>query len=155
MCKHDTWGWGQRDGVNVNYRLFGTVLGCAISVHDFYKVKRSTNVITDEVAFIICLLEMSRCRGFISNVSCSWILLNCSVWPDVNDIVLWGVELRFFWKTGSARLQRLCVPHGPPSPSHEYLCVSWLIDKGCPDALILNDITLRVPTLIWDTGSKP
>lgn len=43
--------------MNVDDRLFGTVLGCAISVHQLYKVKRLANVITDAVAFGIRLLS--------------------------------------------------------------------------------------------------
>lgn len=44
----------------MNYRLFGTVLGRAISVHDLYKVNRSVNYITDTVAFISCLLSLTN-----------------------------------------------------------------------------------------------
>lgn len=46
--------------MNVNYRLFGTVLGCAISVHDLYKVNQSANVISDTVGLIIRLLSLTN-----------------------------------------------------------------------------------------------
>lgn len=55
--------------MNVNYRLFGAVLGWAISVHDLYKVNQSANVITDTVAFIICLLSLTN------HVDMMWIFV--------------------------------------------------------------------------------
>lgn len=40
--------------------FFGTAEGRAISVHDLYKVNRLAAVITDTVAFIICLLSLTN-----------------------------------------------------------------------------------------------
>lgn len=87
---------------------------------------------------------MKGCRSFISNLSCGWTFLKVFWLSGCEWYNLLGSGMKIFFfeqiiNTGSACLQRSCVPPGPPSPYHEYLCVSWLIDKGCPNALILNE----------------
>lgn len=60
--------------MNVNYRLFGTVLGCAISVQGLHKVNRTANVISDSRFYYSLTFTYHQC-GYDVDIClfCGWV----------------------------------------------------------------------------------